>query len=255
VSKRISFVCPTHRRAALQTRLTNSIFDNAAHPENVEIVFGIDNDDEVALATFNTLKEKFGEDRIKVCLIEPGENLPNISNICAREVATGEIIGNIADDVVIESENWDLTVLSEFAKVKDGILLLWSDDGLWGGNLASHYFIHKNWIKALGHVQPTHFHADWTDHWNQKLASRLGRTRVIKDRSKLFLHHRHAEFGGMDMDETYWKVKARRERNVEEGLKFNGPGIPGDLLAKHDIEYQKLAEFIVNYKDETNNEE
>ena len=59
----------------------------------------------------------------------------------------------------------------------------------------------------------------------------------------------------MDMDETYWKVKARRERNVEEGLKFNGAGIPADLLAKHDIEYQKLAEFIVNYKDEISHEE
>jgi len=244
MNKKISFVCPTYRRPKLQTRLADSIFNNAKDPDNVEIVFGIDNDDEVAFKTYEELKSKYGEEKIKVHLIEPGENLPNISNLCAIHVANGEIIGNIADDVEIESENWDVAVNEEFAKYEDGILLLWSDDGLWGGDLASHYFIHRNWIKVLGHVQPTHFHADWTDHWNQKLAAKLNRTKVIRNRNRLFLHHKHAEFGGMEKDETYWKVKEKRERNVAEGLMFNGDGIPQRLLELHDIEYEKLRKFI-----------
>lgn len=245
MNKTISFVCPTYRRAKLQTRMTDSIFNNAKNPEDVEVVFGIDNDDEIALSTYEKLKEKYGEDRIKVCLIEPGENLPNISNICAIQKATGDIIGNIADDVEIESRDWDVTVREEFSKFDDGILLLWSDDGLWGGKLASHYFIHRNWVKVLGHVQPTHFHADWTDHWNQKLAHKLGRGRVILDRKRLFLHHKHAELGGMDKDETYWHVKAKRERNVAEGLNFDGNAIPPKLIKLHDEEYEKLRSFIM----------
>ncbi len=250
MNKKISFVCPTMNRKSLQIRLADSIFNNAYNPDAVEIVFGINNDDKVAQEGADELQSKYGEDKIKVMLVSPDEKLPNISNICAREAASGEIIGNIADDVVMESNNWDLTVIQEFSKYPDGILLLWSDDGLWGGSLAAHYFVHKNWVRALGHVQPTHFHADWTDHWNQRLAEKVGRTKCIRDRSKLFLHHLHAEFGGMEKDETYWKVKEKRERNVKEGLNFNGPNIPTHLLEMHDIEYKKLITFIRGFKND-----
>lgn len=250
MNKKISFVCPTLNRSVLQTRLTNSIFQNAANPSQVEIIFGINDNDPVALETAKQLQLEYGEQSVKFKLVSPDEKLPNISNICAIECASGDIIGNIADDVLIESKNWDVTVIEEFSRYPDGILLLWSDDGLWGGSLASHYFIHKNWIKALGHVQPTHFHADWTDHWNQRLAEKVGRTKCIKDRSRLFLHHLHAEFGGMEKDDTYWKVKEKRERNVKEGLKFNGPNIPSHLLEMHDMDYKKLMTFIRGFKNE-----
>ena len=245
--KLISIVCPTHRRAKLQYRFAENVYENAYDPDRSEIIFGIDNNDEIALETAEGLKEIYGNDFIKISLVEPGENLPNISNICAKS-ARGPIIGNAADDVVFRSKNWDITVLKEFQKYDDKILLLWSDDGLWGGALASHYFLHRNWIKTLGHVQPTHFHADWTDHWNQRLATKLGRAKVIRDRRLLFLEHLHAEHGGMEPDETYWKVKAKREKNVEEGLHFDVNNPPEELQKMHDIEYEKLYNFIQNYK-------
>lgn len=244
--KKISIICPTHRRKKLQIRFADSVFSNCSDIQNCEIVFGIDNNDEIALETAKELIDKYGDENIKVCLIEPGEKIPNISNICAKNTCSGEIIGNAADDVVFESKNWDLTVIEEFSKYPDGILLLWSDDGLWGGNLASHYFIHRNWVETLDQVQPTFFHADWTDHWNQELATRLGRGKLIKDRDKLFLRHLHAEHGGMEKDETYWKVKAKRERNVAEGLTFHKP--TPEMIKHFNLQYQKLKKFIEEYK-------
>ena len=245
--KKISIICPTHRRKKLQTRFADSVFRNCYNMENCEIVFGIDNNDEIALQTADDLKEKYGEEQIRTCLIKPNENIPNISNICAKTTCRGEILGNAADDVVFETKNWDLTVMEEFSKYPDGILLLWSDDGLWGGSLASHYFIHKNWVKVLGNVQPTLFHADWTDHWNQTLANRVGRGKLIKDRNKLFLKHLHAEHNGMEKDETYWKMKARRERNVIEGLSFHKP--TKEMKEQFEKQVQKLKKFIEEYNE------
>lgn len=245
MTKEISIICPTHKREVLQTRFAQNVYDNCSNPANCEIVFGIDNNDEIALKTAENLRSIYGEDFIRVCLIEPGENIPNISNICFP-ICRGKIIGNAADDVVFRSKNWDLTIIEEFSKYPDKILLLWSDDGLWGGSLASHYFLHQNWINTTGHVQPTFFHADWTDHWNQALANKLGRGVAIKDRNRLFLQHLHAEFGGMEKDETYWKMKERRERNVTEGLTFHNP--TEQMKLSHELEYLKLKKFIEEFK-------
>jgi len=245
MKKKISFVCPTYKRKEMQKRLVNSILSSATRPEDIEIVFGIDDDDEIAIEAYEELRHKYGEDFIKICLVPSGENLANISNLCAMNVASGEIIGQIADDVVMEAPGWDTLVLEEFAKYEDGILLLWSDDGIWGGSLASHYFIHRNWIKVSGYVQPTFFHADWTDHWNQTLSTRLGRSVCIRDRSKLFLRHLHAEHGGMQKDETYWRVKERRERNVKEGLTFHKP--TPEMEKAFGEQLNKLKDYIEQY--------
>lgn len=247
MNKKISIICPTHRRKELQTRFAKNVYDNCSNSDLCEIVFGIDNNDEIALETYDNLKNQYGEHFIRAVLINPGENIPNISNICFPH-CRGQIIGNAADDVVFRSKDWDQTVINEFSKYPDKILLLWSDDGLWGGSLASHYFLHENWIKTTGHVQPTFFHADWTDHWNQKLANNLGRGVLIRDRNKLFLEHLHAEFNGMEKDETYWKMKERREKNVAEGLSFHKP--TPEMKAAHELEYLKLKKFIEEFKNE-----
>lgn len=247
MAKKISIICPTHQRSTLQTRFTDRVFSNCNDINNCEIVFGIDKDDDEALTTANTLAEKYGPPQVKVYKINPGEKIPNISNLCFAG-CSGDIIGNAADDVVFESKNWDVTVAEEFAKYPDGILLLWSDDGIWGGSLASHYFMHRNWIAAAGYIQPTYFHADWTDHWNQTLANRLGRGKLIRDRNRLFLRHLHAEFGGMEKDETYWKVKAKRERNVKEGLSFHNP--TEEMKQAFESQYQRMKKFIEDFKHE-----
>lgn len=244
MKKKISVICPTHQRRALQKRFANSVFGTSADPSTIEIVFGIDNNDDVALETAEQLKEQFGKNSILVCKVEPNvEKLATIVNQCTK-MATGEILCNAADDVEFCADGWDQCVLQEFERYDDKIMLLWSDDGLWGGQLASHYFLHKNWVNCIGYAQPEIFYADWTDHWVQNLATTLGRGVLIRDRSRLFLRHRHAEFGGMEKDETYHKVKARRERNVEQNLTANSPQFENLFLS----EVSKLQNFINEYK-------
>ena len=244
MKKLISIVCPTHKRPKLQKRFARYVHDNCYDSKYSEIIFGIDNNDQLALQAAEELKQEYGDNFIRTCLVEPDqEKIASIVNSCAS-IARAQIVGNAADDVVFKSKNWDITVLKEFEKSEDKIILLWGDDGLWDAALASHYFLHKNWIKTVGHMQPTHFYADWTDHWMQRLAKRLGRAVVIHDRERLFLEHLHAEFDGMEKDETYYKVKKMRERNKTEGIDIDSP----ELRNLHNEEYEKLASFIKNFK-------
>ena len=245
-NKIFSVLCPTHRRAKMQSRFAESVYKNCSQPETCEIIFGIDNDDTIALDMAKELKEKYGDDFIKVCLVDPeAPALAIIANECAKK-ATGEILCNVADDVVFMSSDWDKVVKEEFNRYEDKIMLLWSDDGIWGGQLASHSFVHRNWVDTVGYLQPTHFYADWTDHWIQTMARELNRAVLIADRSRLFLEHRHAEHGHMEKDETYWKVKKRRERNVEEGLSFHSP--TPEMTADFVHQFQKLKKFIDEFK-------
>ena len=131
---------------------------------------------------------------------------------------------------------------------EDKIVLVYGDDGIRKDDLATHGFVHKNWVKVLGHVQPTFFHADWTDHWNQTLASKVGRGVLIKDRDRLFLRHLHAELGGMEKDDTYWRMKARRERNVSEGLSFHNP--TPEMVKDFNEQLSKLVKYIKEFKNE-----
>lgn len=238
----ISVICPTYKRATLQTRFADFVHKNCNRPETCEIVFGINDDDEIALQTTQELIEKYGDQFIRYILVDPEEALPNIANICVDN-CRGDLLCNVADDVVFRSKDWDLVALSAFEEFDDKIMMLWSDDGLWGGRLASHYFIHKNWVKAVGYINVLHFYADWGDVWNQELVTRLGRNRVILNREVLFLEHMHAEHGKMEKDETHFRTRERAKRNAVENINYNSP----QLVGSRDQDYMKLYKFIENY--------
>lgn len=79
MTKEISIICPTHKRKVLQTRFAENVYNNCSNPSTCEIVFGIDNNDEVGLTTAESLRSKYGEDFIRVCLIEPGKTYQTLA--------------------------------------------------------------------------------------------------------------------------------------------------------------------------------
>jgi len=239
----ISVLCPTHKRPQLQRRFAEFVFKNCSDSSLMEIVFGIDNNDTIALEVADELKLQFGDERIAVKLFDPGEKMSNFANLCFS-IAKGDIIANAADDVIFRSQNWDIVAREAFGLFKDKIILLWSDDGLWNGELASHTFIHRNWVKALGYVNPPYFVADWTDKWNQEIAVLIGRGVFVANRDHLFLEHMHVEAGKMEKDETHLKTRALANKQNGHFL-YNTP----ELVAKRNEDRLKLIKFI-----EENNE-
>lgn len=248
--KLISLLCPTLARPEGQKRLARSVYNTCNFKEKCEIVFGIDNNDKLAKDTVYQLKEELNNDFINYVEVEPGKKLAQIINTCANNAASNYILGCVADDCIFESNNWDIFVLRQFSRYADGILLLWPDDGIWGGSLASHYFISRKWQQVIGHVQPEYFYADWTDHWMQRLAEYVGRTCRVREREKLFIRHMHVEHSDAPEDSTHWKVKERRERNVKEGLNFGVGTTPLWLQQAHEQEKQKLVNYIKQFNND-----
>ena len=61
-NKLISIICPTHKRPALQRRFAKCVYENCYDPRYSEIVFGIDEDDQVALDVAEELKKQYDAD-------------------------------------------------------------------------------------------------------------------------------------------------------------------------------------------------
>lgn len=239
----ISVLCPTHKRPALQSRFAESVINNCQDQNFVEIIFGIDSDDDLALTTAKKLKETYGENMIRVKIIEPGEKLSQMQNLCYH-MAIGGIICSAADDVIFRSKNWDEVVRQEFNKFEDKIILLWSDDGHWNGELAAHTFLHRNWIETTGYVNPPYFYTGWSDKWNQEVAQSIGRGVLIRDRDVLFLEHAHVTFGKMESDETSIKLADLSSKHDGHAL-YNSP----EIIECRRSDIKKLQKFIEEFHD------
>lgn len=238
---KISIICPTHKRSQRQKIFAESVMSNCSDPSAIEIIFGIDNNDEEAIATFFEISKIYGKDVIQLCLFPPNEKMSNFANLCYK-VASGEIIGNFADDVVFRSKDWDVVVRSCFDAVEDKILLLWSDDGIWGGQLASHTFLHKNWVETLGYINAPYFHTAWTDKWSQEVAESIGRGCAILDRNILFLEHMHASVGKMEIDET-----SRKSARISVEHNDLDTYTSQEMREKRNSDINKLQKFIEEF--------
>lgn len=238
----ISVLCPTHKRPERQKSFAQSVIQNCKNLDLVEIVFGIDNNDDMALKATQELQAEYGDSLIRYTLIEPGERMSNLMNFCYK-AAKGEIFCNVADDIIFRSKNWDQFVREAFSTVEDRIMLLWSDDGIWGGQLASHTFVHKNWVDAVGYINPPYFYSGWADKWNQEIAERLGRGSLVLDRDVLFLEHMHVSVQKMERDETAQKTIDLSEKHDGHALYTSQ-----EMITKRHEDYEKLKNFIDQYK-------
>lgn len=234
----ISVLCPTRKRPELQKRFAQKVIENVHDSKSIEIIFGIDHDDSEALEAAKKLQDLYGQDLVRYKILSEHDNLSKFNNECYK-IARGEIIGNFADDVIFHSSRWDEIVRSFFQKYEDRIALVWSDDGIWGGQLASHAFLHKNWIETLGYVSPPYFAADWSDKWNQEIAQSLGRDCVILDQNLLFFEHAHVIVGKMEADETYYRNRKRAGENRGCDLYHSE-----EIVEKRRQDIEKLANFI-----------
>lgn len=229
----ITFLCPTRHRPEGLKRLIFSALNNSTNSQNVKFGFYIDDDDQESANFLANL----GEDRKHVWYIQGPRlhMLSEASNILAR--ATEGILFFCGDDVEVETKGWDYLVEDTFDHSEDKILLLYGDDGIQGAKLATHFFIHKEWVHALGHVIPPIFTGDWVDNWVTEVSTRIGRKIYLPE---LKLTHHHCTVGKSNMDLTYYekfaKDAAHNPRAVFESHKH-----------LRDLDVEKLTNRINNH--------
>jgi hypothetical protein len=227
----ISLICPTRKRPHNVQRLIESVERTSSGEIPVFIKFYIDDDDETLedVKRLETCKEHI---TLQVT-VGPRILMCEMSNILARTAEEG-ILFFCGDDIVMESLDWDLKVKEEFKKYSDRILLVYGDDGHQGEALATHFFLHSNWVKTLGYMVPPLFTGDWVDNYVTTISKMLDRKVYINDMKTI---HYHPHAGKAIMDETY-VAKYLRDQNSAPHQIFNN--------SQHfrDNDCAKLKEFI-----------
>lgn len=205
---KISLLCPTRNRPSFMKDLWQSAKDTADSINNIELIFYIDSDD---TASINTLSELEGN--IKAIIDERGEgNLSAMWNKC-YEKASADIVMHCGDDIRFRTKGWDTLVLDTFNKYKDKIVLVYGDDGIRKDDLATHSFLHKNWIETVGYFLPPYFSSDMNDYWLTTVARNIDRLAKID----IYTEHLHPAVGKHTLDITHQERIARGNRdNVRE---------------------------------------
>lgn len=202
----ISVCCPTRGRPESMRRLVESVRATADGP--VQVIFYLDDDDpdSALMASRLGMAGLYGQ---VMHIIGERITMSDTWNVLARHAAY-EILMACGDDVVFRTAGWDTQVRAAFAAVEDRIVLVHGDDLIHGPRLATHPFLHRRWVDAVGHLVPNGFSCDYTDTWVQEVADALGRRRYLPD---VVTEHLHPIAGKARLDDTHRQRLARDRRD------------------------------------------
>lgn len=132
-----------------------------------------------------------------VLLIQgPEEYIPKINS--AMEAMAGyRVIGIMADDVRMKTAQWDRLV---WARLADAPGILYGPDGIQNERMATHPFISREVIAALGFVHPPSLKHYFGDSLLTETARRAG---CLQYAPGLILEHLHHSTGKSSRDDIY----------------------------------------------------
>ena len=217
----ISILTPTRLRPENVKRLVSSARLSAISPELLEFVFYVDNDD-------TSFPREIIDSGILV-VDGPKIHMSLMQNVMYTK-CHGEIIMYSGDDLVFKTFGWDEVVRLKFNGVKDGVLLVHANDLAHGAKIATHGFLHRNWINAVGSWVAAG-RGSLFDLWLTEVARKIGRICYLEDVEIIHLHYRQGS-GLAEFDQTYKNVsmanaswvpvktynKLKRERRIDRIL-------------------------------------
>jgi len=127
------------------------------------------------------------------------KNLPQIWNEIVG-MTRYDIVMMCADDLRFRTTNWDDEVRAVFDHWPDRIGMVYTDDGIHGQALATHSFVSKEFIEAVGYYLPPNLTGDFVDNWLHLLSSEIGRAIYLP---RVYIEHLHPLVGKAEMDDTY----------------------------------------------------
>ena len=208
----ISLLVPTRGRPDWVKRFLDSALENAGG--EFEAVFYVDSDDE----SLERYEAVLNDHDVPTKLII-GERivLSAMWNRCS-DLATGDILGHMGDDIVFRSPDWVPVVRKPFDESEDKILFVHGDDGYHNARFGTHGFIHCRWMEAVGYFVPPLYSSDWNDQHLNDLADALGRRIHLPT---LYTEHLHYVFGKAPRDATYAEREERGARDNVMALYYS----------------------------------
>lgn len=236
--KKISILCPTRQRAERAYKYMNSVFNTAAHPDRIEILFYVDNDD----PELEKYKGYFGYPNVSHFF--PGDEEPyNVKLIVGEPISvskswnilaercTGDILLMGNDDLLHETIGWDDVLEETSNEYKDDIYCIFFNDGINAGRHCAFPSISRKWYETLGYFSPTiGFEFLYNDTWIFDIARKVNRVRyvpevmvrhnhwtVLKEKDPTTKRHRDDNPGRARRDKTLFeRTNGKREESANK---------------------------------------
>lgn len=189
----ISVLCPSRGRPTFARDLLESMRATEQFHTN-EIIFRLDDDDPM-LAEYGNL---LGGTDVQIS-IGPRVVLSKCWNE-AYEFAHNDVLMLCGDDIRFRTQNWDDRVAMAFDGCDDRILLVHGEDGIQGDKVATHPFLSREWVDAVGYFVPPIFASDWNDMWLTEVARLIDRVCFLPD---VYTEHLHPVAGKHYLDQTH----------------------------------------------------
>lgn len=194
---KISLLVPTRGRPALVERLLQSLRTTTAHPDLVETVLCVDEDD--------LGSHRLGEgDPGVVRVVGPRRTMGALNTVCLHR-SCGDIIVLGNDDMVVRTPGWDDKIRAMHAGFPDGIYLSYANDLFMSRKRATFPILSRRCCDLLGDPFPAAYRGAFIDTHLFDLFKRLlhaGHDRFAYLEDVVF-EHLHYRTGKAEYDETY----------------------------------------------------
>jgi len=193
----ISLLLPTRGRPALVERLFRSIAETTAHPDRVEVILYVDEDD--------TGSHHLDSKDVRVVrIVGPAMSMGGYNSACL-ERARGDIIVLANDDMVIRTPGWDNRVEEVDADFADRIYLAYANDLFKKRGLCTFPVLSRRTCELLVEPYPAAYRGAFIDVHLFDIFKRLQhagfeRIRYLDD---VVFEHLHYRTGKAVFDETY----------------------------------------------------
>jgi hypothetical protein len=217
---KIGMLIPSRERLNLKLTLISSIITSVDDINNVNLYFGIDDDDPTR------------ETAMKICEAIPFVHFVPIHNDGKfiglgkmwNELARNcddEIFGYLGDDMIFKTPGWDTQILEEFNSdnlPEDKIKAVHCYDGQRpNGELAVNAFIHRKYMDVVGYFIREEFLINWSDQWLHQMFSSFDRLKYRKD---IHIHHNHWVFGGREKDDVATRMLSDNHDKDSDAMWF-----------------------------------
>jgi hypothetical protein len=191
----ISLLVPTRGRPAQLRRMLDSVSRTASHPERVEVILVIDEDDPASLATHPRLTVRH--------VIGPPRRTMGALNNAGFAASSGEYVMLLNDDVIVRTRGWDAIAIKCFQQFPDPFVLVHVNDTLMRDHLCTFPLTSRAFYELAGEICPTEYERYRIDDHIEdvfNLLAVLGERRVVYLPDVVFEHDnatQHPEAGAV----------------------------------------------------------
>jgi len=217
---KISLLVPSRERLNLKLTLISSIITTVKDINNVELLFGIDEDDPTRDIAYK-ISQAIPFVRI-VDIKNEGKfiGINKIWNILASK-ASNDIFGYIGDDMIFKTPEWDKIILDDFSQnlPKDNIMLIHCFDGhRKADEICVNAFVHKKYYEILGYFTKEDFLINWSDQWMYQTFKAFNRVKYRKD---IHIFHNHWVYGDRKKDKTADRMLSDNNDKISDKLWYS----------------------------------